>query len=155
MIEPARSMVVGAAVGRPRCPIPGSTAWIEVAAALPAGGEEILKFHVRCGHCDKRLLDIVNEAGSGSGSVLPDSVAIERKCPSCRLINAHRVTAIDGRPLEGAAHATDSWRCAACGRSLGKIDHIRGRVHVRCRCNQEARVIAGSAVAVIDKTFMM
>jgi len=105
---------------------------------------------VRCGPCDKRLYDVVvGQHFNGEYGMVEDrSLAVTRKCPHCGRLNEGRVTRSVGQPLETRDALGGPWRCSHCGRSLGKIDPIRGRVITTCRCGHESRQVAADAISV-------
>jgi hypothetical protein len=138
----------------PRFPVRHSTAQVEFAIPdadpeWPAG-ETLVK--VRCGHCGSRLFDIqIDRPPDLSAETLPDrAVRIIRKCPSCGLLNEGAVTAEDGRPLTKRVALTGPWICP-CGKSLGWVDAIRGRIYVTCKCKQETRVVAAHVIASVRR----
>lgn len=135
----------------PRFAVRNSTAQVEI--SIPVTHPEFLitgpAVRVRCGPCGCRLFDI--EVSSrlvhALGSFPDGSLRIIRKCPSCDLLNEGWVTAHDGRRLTGPAGLAGPWICE-CGKSLGHVNDIRGRVRVTCKCKHETRVIAADAIAV-------
>jgi phage FluMu protein Com len=102
---------------------------------------------VRCAECHSRLFDVsIGYVLVDGIDVVPDgSLVVERKCPSCKLLNDGRVTNHDGRPLASPDALNGPWRCP-CGVSLGHVDIIRGRVRVTCRCGYEVRVIGAEVI---------
>jgi phage FluMu protein Com len=132
---------------------PGADPTIEerIPFTEPETGGEAASVSVRCGACNKRHYDL--ETGRiydrEYGWYVEDgTLIVKRKCPRCGRINEGLVTASDGYPLQLAGALSGPWRCAHCGGSLGKIDPVRGRITVRCRCGQESRVFACDAIKV-------
>ncbi len=96
------------------------------------------------------LRDRVRGVSSGTRSVWqPDgSLLVETICRHCDRKVTGRVTAERGVPVPSSAGGLDGpWRCE-CGRSLGRIDAVRGRVKTSCpRCPAEVSIIASAAIA--------
>jgi hypothetical protein len=138
----------------PRLPIHGSTARAEIATSRPSSSSlGVGPFgKVRCGSCDRRLLDVHREYQLSDGfDQIPDgSLLVERKCPSCHRLNVGCVTIHDGRPFTGQRALAGPWRCE-CGHSLGAVDDVRGRICVTCRCKVEARVVVAEVIAVVEQ----
>jgi len=101
---------------------------------------------VRCGACERRLFDVTGgQYFHGDYGMVDDgTLVLERVCPGCRLKNRGTVTDTPGEPT--ADGLSGPWRCG-CGKSLARVDSIRTRVHVTCRCGTEARVRASDALA--------
>jgi hypothetical protein len=138
----------------PRFPIRNSDALVEIVIPVTQTGPLAVArtFRVRCGSCEHRLFDIEADYSSvaGLGTVPDGSVCIVRKCPSCDLLNEGRVTSQDGRRWRGRAGLAGPWICE-CGKSLGHVNDIRGRIRVTCKCKHETRVIAAEAIAVASE----
>lgn len=151
MNEPADRRVLTAPAKPPRYPVRNSTACVEISIAITDSG--ILgngpAVQVRCGACGSRLFDVAvgPRLLPKFGIVLDGSLRLARKCPSCDLVNEGSVTDQDGKRLTARNALAGPWRCE-CGRSLGYVNDIRGRVHVTCRCKHETRVVAANAIAV-------
>jgi hypothetical protein len=105
---------------------------------------------VHCGPCDKRLYDVAvgQYYDRDDGMVEDGTLVVTRKCPNCGRLNQGRVTRTVGQPYESRDALNGPWRCVSCGRSLGKVDAIRGRVTTRCQCGHETRVTALQAIKV-------
>src|SRR5687767_8245387 len=71
-------------------------------------------------------------------------VMIERRCPGCKRTNRGSVTGLPGDPMPDGLRG--AWLCDECGKSLGFVEHIRGRVRATCRCRNEVRVTAEEAI---------
>lgn len=134
-----------------RFPLRNSTAQVEIVSSFAESrflnNEPAVR--VRCGSCDWRLFDLTvgHRLTLGSGFALDSSLLVVRKCPSCSLLNQGRVTSLDGRRLQMPDALAGPWLCE-CGKSLGKINDIRGRIHITCRCKVETRVVAAEAMAI-------
>ena len=112
-------------------------------------GEEP-RVQVRCLSCHRRLFDVSEvRYFAPEYGMLPDgSLLVERKCPGCKRNNRGLVTSSPGDPWLAGAGLDGPWRCA-CGKSLGHVDSIRGRVKTSCdRCRTEVRTVAAGAIAV-------
>ena len=132
----------------PRPAVPNSNVRVQVArtfqdARWSGQGPSV---QVRCGACERRLFDVTGGLyfHGDYGMVDDGTLVLERVCPGCRLKNRGTVTATPGEPT--ADGLSGPWRCG-CGKSLARVDPIRTRVHVTCRCGTEARVRASDALA--------
>ncbi len=105
---------------------------------------------VRCLCCHRRRFDVseVRYFDPEYGMLADGSLTVERKCPGCGREHRGLVTASPGDPWVGSSGLDGPWRCA-CGRSLGHVDPVRGRVKTTCgRCRAEGRTVAAGAIAV-------
>ncbi len=111
---------------------------------------QLPRVQVRCYACDKRLFDVLEVRRClDDGAMVPNgSLMLERKCPSCRRNNRGVVTASPGDPWMEGDGLDGPWACA-CGKSLGYVEPIRGRLKMCCRgCRSEVRAVAANAIAV-------
>ena len=108
------------------------------------------RVQVRCLACHRRAFDVSEVVFfTPDYGMIPDgSLMIERKCPSCKRNNRGVVTASPGDPLVAGPGLNGPWLCE-CGKSLGYVDPVRGRVKTTCcRCRAEIRTVAAVAISV-------
>ncbi len=111
---------------------------------------EAPRVQVRCFACDRRLFDVFEvRRVADDGAAIPNvSLRLERKCPSCKRNNRGVVTASPGDPWIEGEGLDGAWTCP-CGKVLGHVDPIRGRVKTSCcRCRTVVRPVAARAIAV-------
>lgn len=132
-------------------PVPRADVTTEMFRYAPSGDpEEVI---IYCGSCNKRLFDIHPIRGERVRlDVDSFFLRLERYCPRCHRIMTTSVTASPGYPHPDTPAGL--WRCE-CGGPLARIDPVRGRVTVRCRCGTDARVTALDAVHAADEAFLL
>ncbi len=105
---------------------------------------------MRCFACHRRQFDVLEvRCLADDGAAVPNgSLLLERKCPSCKRNNRGVVTASPGDPWIDGEGLDGAWTCP-CGKGLGHVDPIRGRVKMSCcRCRAVVRPVAAHAIAV-------
>lgn len=130
------------AARRDTIPVPRSNAVVEPVAIETTGVQRAV---VRCGSCNHRVFDVVGLPSDIAPQAAPPfgMLHVVRRCRGCDRLQDGRVTGHSGYPLpEGLAGV---WRCE-CGRVLGDVGEVRGRVRVRCRCRLEVRATAADVI---------
>ena len=132
----------------PRLAVPHSNACVQVmidkqGAEFSGEGPAV---QVRCRACEQRLFDVaVGRSLRPAYGMVPDgTLVVERRCPSCKRTNRGAVTGIPGDPLTDGLRGP--WRCEECGKFLGYVEHIRGRVRATCRCKAKVRATASEVI---------
>lgn len=142
---------VGAPVP-PRSSAPQSGVYFQVVISeVDAGrrGEEP-RVQVRCFGCHRRLFDVseVRYFADEYGMVSDGSLRIERKCHTCKRLNRGVVTASPGDPWVAPGGLEGPWLCG-CGKSLGYVEPVRGRLKTSCsKCHAVIRAIGADAISV-------
>lgn len=127
-------------------PVPRSD--VTAAAFTHATSDGLVEIVVYHRSCAKRLFDIHPLAGGQvDRNASPNVLRLERLCQRCHRIMSVRVTAAPGYPHPDTP--AGFWWCE-CGGPLARIDAVRGRVTVRCRCGEDARVTALDAVRAVE-----
>jgi hypothetical protein len=98
------------------------------------------EYRVHCADCGHRLFDVI-EKRNVRGRVL--RYVVEAKCGYCKRQHTRPVTAYPGEALG----ESDRWLCK-CNTFLARIEAVRGRLTVHCRCQKDVRVTVAEAVQV-------
>jgi hypothetical protein len=101
---------------------------------------------VRCKECKRRMFDIqgvsytpwIGRKDETNRPYLGPCYRLERKCHHCRGLTSHLITLQPGEPVTTSGR----WTCtnAGCGRYIGQINALRGRVDIACRCGRNHRI---------------
>ena len=142
--------VMRSGLNQPTPPSSGVYFKVMVSETEAQGRGDTPRVQVRCYACDRRLFDVLEvRRFADDGAAIPNgSLLLERKCPSCKRNNRGLVTASPGDPWVAGEGLNGAWTCA-CGKLLGQVDPIRGRVKTTCcRCRAAVRPVAANAMAV-------
>lgn len=137
-------------VGQPSAPPSGVYFEVMVSETDADQRREPPRVQVRCFTCHRRLFDVLRiRRLADDGAAIPNgSLRLERKCPSCKRNNRGDVTSSPGDPWIDGEGLEGPWTCT-CGKLLGHVDPIRGRVKMSCcRCRSVVRPVAARAIAV-------